>query len=291
MTARTSVQTQGSNSFQTTAEDLNAIATDFISDGIVGTLTNTAGVAPATGGLSANAQGSPDRTVAIGAGFAYVTATPSSQASQRLRVKIEAQNVTHATNTSGSTRFDWIYVKVDPTLAANPAVAGDTTGTMVISRSTSSSVDNGTPPTYGKNIAIVTLTNNYTTIVNGNIADTRALAGSGAIAKGALGRLAARQGGSATVWDTTGTTNFDLTSVPAVIQAGSAVTASGVVTITFPVAFAQTPIVIATTNSAVSNNCFARVDTKSATSCKVTLITDAGVVGAAETVNWIAIGV
>lgn len=179
--------TGGSNSFQTTAEDINAVATDFISDGIVGAVTATSGVAPTTGGLSVNAQGTPDRTTAIGAGIAYVTATPTSQASQRLRVQISAQNLTHATNTTGGTRFDWIYVKVDAALAANPVLAGDTTGTIVISRSTSSSTDNGTPPTYGYHIATVTLTNGYATIVNGNIADTRVQ--TGLIANSATGTV------------------------------------------------------------------------------------------------------
>lgn len=172
--ARTSVLTGGSNSAQTTSEDLNGYATDILSaDGVVGALTNTASVAPMTGGLAVNAQGSPNTTSAVTTGIAYVTATPTSQGSQRLRVKIDAQNITHASNSTGSTRYDWIYVKVDAALAANPIADMSTTGTIVVSRSTSNSVDNGTPPTYGYNIAIVTLANNWTTVTNGTIADKR----------------------------------------------------------------------------------------------------------------------
>jgi hypothetical protein len=179
--ARTSPLTGGTNNAQTTSEDLAAIATDFISDGVVGAVASTVGVAPMTGGLSLNAQSTPDRTTALGAGIAYVTATPTSQGSQRLRVKIDAQNITHSTNVTGGTRYDWIYIKVDPALAANPAADMSTTGTVYVSRSTSSTTDNGTPPAFGYHIHTVTLANAYPNIVNGNIADTRVPAGIGSL--------------------------------------------------------------------------------------------------------------
>ncbi len=171
--ARTSVLTGGSNSAQTTSEDLNGLSTDLLNDGVVGSIANTSGIAPSTGGLAINAQGSPNTTTAVTAGIAYVTATPTSQGSQRLRVKIDAQNVTHASNSSGSTRYDWIYVSVDAALAANPISDMSTTGTVVVSRSSSNTTDNGTPPTYGLNIAIVTLANSFSSVTNSNIADKR----------------------------------------------------------------------------------------------------------------------
>lgn len=176
--ARTSVLTGGANNAQTTSEDLNGLATDFVTSGVVGVLTNTAGVAPMTGGLAGNAQGSPDRTAAVTAGIAYVLVTPTSQGSQRVRVKIDAQNVTHATNTTGSTRYDWVYVKVDATLAATPISDMSTTGTLVVSRSTSITVDNGTPPTYGYCIYKATLANSWTTLTNALITDVRLRAAS-----------------------------------------------------------------------------------------------------------------
>jgi hypothetical protein len=183
--ARTGILTGGSNNAQTTSEDLNGPQTDLVSDGVVGTLTNTSGVAPMTGGLALNAQGSPNTTTAVTAGVAYVTATPTSQGSQRLRVKIDAQNITHASNSTGGTRYDWVYVKVDAALAANPIADMSTTGTVFVSRSTSSSVDNGTPPSYGHHIATVTLANGFSSVTNGNIADTRAQAGATFVAVGA----------------------------------------------------------------------------------------------------------
>lgn len=171
----TSIQTGGVNNHPTTSEEANALATDFVSEGIVGTISNTLGVAPATGAFAANAQGTPDMTVAITAGVAYVTATPTSQASQTFRVKLSAnENVTISSNSSGSTKYDWIYVKLDATNLNAPNVAGDNAASLVTSRSTSQSTDDGTPPTYGYPIAVVTVSNGATSITNGNIRDTRA---------------------------------------------------------------------------------------------------------------------
>lgn len=131
-----------------------------------------------TGGFSTNAQGTPDATVAVGTGVVYLSATPTSQSSQKFRVKNTASaNVTISANSSGSTKYDWVYVKLDPTNLNAPNLAGDNAATLVVSRSTSSTVDDGTPPTYGYNIAVVTVANGFTTITNANIRDTRIQAG------------------------------------------------------------------------------------------------------------------
>lgn len=168
-----SVLTGGSNNKTTTAEEINAPMTDLFTDGIVGTFGNTAGVAPMTGGLACNAQGSPNMTVAVTAGKAYVTCTPTSQGSQRLRANIAAQNATIAANATGGTRYDWIYVSMSASGAANPVVDGTGVASITVSRSTSSATDNGTPPTYGYCIAVVTVANGAASITNGNITDRR----------------------------------------------------------------------------------------------------------------------
>jgi hypothetical protein len=117
-------------------------------------------------------------TTAVSAGVAYVTATPSGQASQTLRVYNNATaNVTHAANSSGSTKYDWIYIKIDAANAAAPNTAGDNVATLVASRSSSASSDDGTPPTYGYPIAVVTVANGASSITNGNIADSRDVTG------------------------------------------------------------------------------------------------------------------
>ena len=180
-----SVLTGGSNSKQTTAEELNAAMTDLIVDGVVGTITNTTGVAPMTGALAVNAQGTPNMTVAVTAGKCYVTATPTSQGSQRLRAVIAAQNVTIAANSTGGTRYDWIYVSISAANAANPSAAADNVASITQSRSTSISVDNGTPPTYGYCIAKVTVVNGAASIANAAITDARAQTGPAYVAASA----------------------------------------------------------------------------------------------------------
>lgn len=171
----------GTGSHPTTSEAANSLATDIVSDGIIGTISSTSGVAPTTGGFAVNTTGSANGSVTVTAGVAYVTGTPTSQGSQRLRVKLTANDtVALAANSTGGTRFDWIYIKLDPTNMANPNAAADNVATLVVSRSTSSSSDNGTPPTYGYCIAKVQVANGFTTgstVSNGSITDARTQAG------------------------------------------------------------------------------------------------------------------
>lgn len=175
MAIYTNILRGGSNNHETTAEDANAIATDFVPEGVVGAVANTAGVSPATGGFAVNAQGTPNMTVAVGTGVAYVSATPAGQAAQTLRVYNDASaNVSIAANSTGSTRYDYIYISINATNANNPNLAGDNVATLVVSRSTSVSSDDGTPPTYGYLLARVAVANGASSITNGNITDLRA---------------------------------------------------------------------------------------------------------------------
>lgn len=177
MSLYTSVLTAGTNSHTETSEHINGMATDFISPGVIGAITNTSGAAPMTGAFAVNAQGTPNMTVAVSSGFAWVNATPASQNNQNLRVQNTATpNVTISANSSGSTKYDWIYIQIDATKAANPAVDASDVASLVVSRSSSNTTDNGTPPTFGYCIAIVTVANGAASITNGNITDKRALA-------------------------------------------------------------------------------------------------------------------
>lgn len=173
-----SVVTGGSNSHQTTSAEINGIATDFISQGVVGAVSNTSGVAPATGAFAVNAIGTPNMSVRVTNGVAYVTATPTGGTSQTFRVTMDAtEDVTIAANATGGTRYDWIYIKLDADKLVNPAVDASDVVTLTTSRSTSASTDNGTPPTYGYNIAIVTVSNGASSITNSNITDSRTRTG------------------------------------------------------------------------------------------------------------------
>lgn len=174
-TITTSVITGGTSSHATTAAEANAVATDFVSQGVNGAITNTSGVAPCTGSFAVNAQGTPAMFVDVSAGTAYITATPSGQSSQNLRASMTAAYTSYAisANSSGSTKFDWIYLKTDPTNSNNPDSAADNVTSLFTSRSSSNTVDNGSPPTYGILLAVVTVANGASSITNANIADKR----------------------------------------------------------------------------------------------------------------------
>lgn len=174
MSIITGILRGGTNNHETTSEEANAIATDFIAEGIVDAVGNTSGVAPMTGGFSVAAQGTPDMTVAVSSGVAYVEGTPSSQNTQVFRVKNSAStNVTISANSSGSTKYDWLYISLDATKLNDPNSAADDVATLTTSRSSSASTDDGTPPTYGYPLAVITVANGATSITNSMIRDIR----------------------------------------------------------------------------------------------------------------------
>lgn len=177
-----SVVTGGSNSHQTSSAEINGIATDFISEGVVGAISATSGVAPTTGAFAVNQIGTPTMDVRVTNGVAYVTATPTSGSEQTFRVTMDAtEDVTIAANATGGTRYDWIYIKLDADKLVNPAVDASDVATLTTSRSTSASTDNGTPPTYGYCIAVVTVANGASSITNANITDSRVRTGANSI--------------------------------------------------------------------------------------------------------------
>ena len=178
-----SVVTGGSNNHSTVSSEANAYATDFVSQGILGSFTNTSGVAPMTGSFGVQQDTSPDMGVTIlgtgnttnGEAIAYVSGVPTSQDTQVLRARMTSNytGYTINANTSGSTKYDWIYLQLSATNAATPSSAADNVITLYTSRSSSNTTDNGSPPTYGIILAVVTVANNASSIVNANIADKR----------------------------------------------------------------------------------------------------------------------
>lgn len=173
-TILTSVVTGGSNSHATVAEEANTYATDFVSAGVVGTFSLNSG-SGGTGSFCVNADASPDMGVTVKSGQAYITATPSGQNSQTLRARASTDYTTYVinANSSGSTKYDWIYLSVSATNANTPSASADNVTSIVTSRSSSNSTDNGTPPTYGLLLAVVTVANGASSITNSNISDRR----------------------------------------------------------------------------------------------------------------------
>jgi len=164
----------GTSNYLTPAESFNVVATDTLTPGIVGSYTSTSGVAPTTGSFAVNAQGSPNMTVAVSAGQAYVNATPTSGTAQNIRVKLaSSENVTIAANSTGGTRYDFVYIKVDADKLNNPAADGTDVVTLTTQRSTTSTVDSNGALANALCIAIVTVTNGAVAINNADISDYR----------------------------------------------------------------------------------------------------------------------
>lgn len=170
----TSVVTAGTNNHTTVAEEANTIATDFVTQGVVGAITLNSG-SGGTGSFCVNQNTGSNMAINILAGQAYVTATPSSQDSQVLRARAASSYAAYTinSNSSGSTKFDYIYLQVDATKANNPAADASDVTSIFTSRSSLNTTDNGTPPTYGLLLAVVTVANGATAINNGNITDKR----------------------------------------------------------------------------------------------------------------------
>lgn len=178
MTLTTSILKGTDNNYETTSEMANGLGTDFGSEGVVGTITNTSGVAPMTGAFAVNEAGTPDMTVDVTAGTAYVTATPTGQGSQLLRVVSSAtESVTINANSTGGTRYDWIYLQIDATNAAAPNSTGSNVASLVTQRSTTLATDSNGTPSNSYAIAVVTVANGASSISNASITDKRANSG------------------------------------------------------------------------------------------------------------------
>jgi hypothetical protein len=180
MATNVSLLTTGTNTHKETVEKFNLPLTYTFSDGILPQSGTIANATPDTGPFAVQEQGTPDMTVLVKStgtpyAAALITGTPTSGLSQKMIVQLTAdENVTIASNTSGSTKYDWVYIKLDPDKMENPAADSSDVATLVTSRSSSASTDNGTPPTYGLNIAVVTVANGASSITNANITDARA---------------------------------------------------------------------------------------------------------------------
>lgn len=101
-----------------------------------------------------------------------------------------------------------------------------------------------------------------------------------------------RQGGTTgdDTWYTGGTSNTDISGKNIVMQVGSfEFDGTGTDVITFPVAYAQVPIVVATSTTGATTNTFARISAITTTTFSFQCITDAGSADA-ERICWIAVG-
>lgn len=100
-----------------------------------------------------------------------------------------------------------------------------------------------------------------------------------------------RQGDTGDWGQNYGTTDFDTSAIPQIIQVGcSDVLNSGDLVITFPVAFSAAPIVIATAGVGVSTGVFVTVSYVTTTGCHLSAWSAAAVRANSAYTNWMAIG-
>lgn len=113
-------------------------------------------------------------------------------------------------------------------------------------------------------------------------------------AKMFYGMVRGRQGGTTgdATWVTGGTGNTDTSAKDVMIQAGSTGTINSSVTVTFPSAFTQVPLVFVTTSTAASlNNVCNYVTSISTTQCTINQVNaNSGASSTTEKAFWVAIG-
>lgn len=102
-------------------------------------------------------------------------------------------------------------------------------------------------------------------------------------------RMEYRQGGSATVWGSDGTTTYRVNGSDVLIQAGSGITnGSGTLTITYPVAYSQVPLIFL---SVEGSGTMVGATSRGASSTAVATTLDDGSAAASAVVNWLTMGV
>lgn len=173
-----SVLNGGTNGHTVSGRDFTGIATDFVSQGVVGAIASGTTSASNTGAFGVNQVGSgTTQQTQINPGRCYITATPTSSISQTFQVEdTTGTTLTHSAN-AGATAYDWVYATLDATKLANPASDASDPLVYQIVRSTSASTQTGSAPTYGILLAVVTVATSYTAITNANISDKRTQSG------------------------------------------------------------------------------------------------------------------
>lgn len=161
-----SVLNGGTNTYQTPPEAFMPYIGDLLTDGCI-----------QSGDLAVTAQGSPNMTVAVAGGAALITATPTSEIARRFRTTLSAStNVTINANTSGSTRYDLVYLSLAAATLHTPPTSGDFTegATLSTSRQTTSGVTlSGAGISNAILLAEVLVANNAASITSGNITEKR----------------------------------------------------------------------------------------------------------------------
>lgn len=158
--------------------------------------------------------------------------------------------------------------------ASSPTLSTPTLSSPVIANFTSATHDHGSTSGGGP-IAAAAIPNDLIT--------------SAMLANGLVGY---RQGGTTddASWYTRGTSNTAVDAKNVMIQVGSILVNANPVTVTFPVAYAQVPIVVPGTVTAASSNVYTVITTITTTGFNIRQVNDAGTTTTTEAATWIAIG-
>ena len=163
------------NEVLTTSQDKNFDFTDFIDDGIIGVIANAT---PDTGGFAVQAQSSPDKTVKILAGTAYITATPTGGTAQTFRVNLSTyDSITLADNSTGNTKYDKILIQLPADELVTPPTDNDWDGLTgadaVLISERHDAADEAITMDNAYELAEVTVADGFTQITDGVISDSR----------------------------------------------------------------------------------------------------------------------
>lgn len=153
------------NMSNATAGDLSRFEQDFLKqEGVINTSTH----------FTVTEKGSPDLSVDVSTGIAYVendAHTEFSEGQKYWRVNMDASvNKTISSNASGSTRIDLVCVEVDDSIS--PGTNGELAGSITIVEGTPGS---GAPtlPDDHLELAQVTVASGASSITNSEITDSR----------------------------------------------------------------------------------------------------------------------
>jgi hypothetical protein len=155
--------TGGSNSYPTPSKDVQFYLGELLKQGAIGSQH-----------LFVEAQNSPNMTVKVNAGSYILQATPTSEAVRFFKATLSAvSNVNISSNSSGSTKYDLVYVTLPAATLQNPPLTGDFTEAATLLTERHNTSGEALTATNGIVLAEVAVADGAVSITNANITDKR----------------------------------------------------------------------------------------------------------------------
>lgn len=163
----------GENEYQETADGMSLLWYLMFSQGVPlrGTVVDSS---PDTGYFAVQAQSTPNKTVKVKAGYMLVKATPTSETERMFIANLSADsNVTIADNTSGSPKYDKVYLYLPADALHDPEESGDLTEAACLLTERHDAANEALTATNAIELAEITVANGFTEIADAVIADRR----------------------------------------------------------------------------------------------------------------------